>query len=460
MARQLFDFYLRKDQTPRQLLELAKENYHHPPLSAAGPGVVLATIPLSIDDFAVDSDCICNVCRNDAGLDFYQDKETKEIVCNQCIRLDSTDDPDDLEGDPHAGMMLENMEPTWSQKKKHLREIKERKNLGFFDGRQQPFSCDVCGEHPSVEDEQIFCCAIKNCKCDYNQCQDCATIIAAMDGDLEIFLPVEICNIVLDYLYRATSSSADQDQHLIWQKMKMAISARTSPTCPLVLRSRVLSTEELREEMYSRHPDKQLYENATDDCLNVLHEIEDVANEWLQESLTEDDRESYTIESVMIDWSSGFKIKLYYRDSFPRSIMIPTFASHIHEYSDTLRRHLLRQGTGGAGGGASEDGAYLGSISLLDYYRHTPEEKGAWEQDHEKIEYLLKECRQAFRCIKDSEELQRTLLPPFIDKEILDRLTIGEGERCMLVCLDVSPARKKREEEAKRSEKDKENRTE
>ena len=169
--------YLRKDKTVSELLAMAKENYAHPPLTADGPGVTIATIPVGIEDCEPSSHHLCDGCgrRNDHPV-CYSDRKTREILCVNC-------------------MTIEPLEEILREKQK---KIKERGDLVLYDCRQ-PFFCDVCDHQPDQEDTNIFCRARPGCDCNYYKCWTC-TVMTTTAEYLETIMPGEICNIIVDFL--------------------------------------------------------------------------------------------------------------------------------------------------------------------------------------------------------------------------------------------------------------------
>lgn len=374
MARVLFDLYLRKDKTPAELLELASYNHDHPPLNGDGPGVLLAVVPMSIQDCEAEVG-VCTMCGGWVGFKHYVDSTTDKLVCTQCVET---------------------------------KEAKEAKELKFCDWRQ--LTCDVCGSYANDEEENIFGCSIANCPCDFNRCLTCTALIEAIV--LEEILPLELCELVLQCVTDTRSNK------LTWSKMKI----RTKSPCDdaqLVLRSKFLSQEEMRLGIISD-------ELRTEDYSGYCQEIAEEADNWLREISTTTG--VYLIDGWYIDWSSGFKIKLYYRDEFPPSLMLTTTASHIHEYAGVLRRHLASR---------CDEGKYFGTVDFTHHCARKEDEED-WDEYNEKIESFIPQFKIVFNELKNKH---RDLLPDFLSVEVIDRLDTVEGERCMLICLkdvDVS----------------------
>lgn len=130
--------------------------------------------------------------------------------------------------------------------------------------------------------------------------------------------------------------------------------------------------------------------------------------------------------SLTIFCASGFRTKLFYRESVSPSLIVTIIASHIHEWKERLQRHSERPEAG-------KNRLYLG---LIDFTHHCCKQSGqTWEEYNEIMENLFMECKEAFNDLKQNH---RHLLPTFISQKILDRLSVGLGELCMPICLDKS----------------------
>ena len=384
--------YLRQDKTFLELLTMAKENYAHPPLTLDGPGVTIAVLPINTEDCDSSGYNPCCECGYNDSLVYYIDGKTEEVICSSCRNIEFTP-----------------IDEKWRKKQKEKDErIKARGELIFYD-RRQPFFCDVCGYQPDQEDTNIFCCARPGCDCSYNKCWTCAVIgetMAALES-IDQMIPMEICNIIIDYLSLQQRS---------WQKIKAAKlpPGHSNFTSEAKLRSKFLSKEELRDDLYREKPGKIPFEWITNKFRSHLYAVEQAARVWLEEKLKEAsvvvDEKNYVIDYDLIDWSSGAKLKLYYRESFPPhgDTMRRAIASRLHEHAEHFQRQLER--------GMSDEEIMLGDIMFTDYYLPTAEEEGKF---YSKERELLKEFQRAFEELKTDHQ---HLLPSFITQEMISRL--------------------------------------
>jgi hypothetical protein len=486
MAKRLFELYLRKDKSVKELLDLAKEKYYDPlkPISTGSHrganhqddgqndgqddksdgdkyicnGVVIAAINLDIQDYTCYLPYACSECKYPVFLVHYESGDQgkqEELLCGSCIDKKSEqheqDDDDDnkLTDDVRVAEYIKRF-----KNQQRLEEEKKWKKVDF-----SQYVCNLCATEQ--DDEYLYRCSSDSCSCDYKLCQPCAESLTMLDcllpraDDVDIDykimtprLPKDICNIIFGYiLFPSSSASAWYNEK---KNIDRELNEKRSPEClakPLKLDSKFMSSQVLDSFVKSLFstgdagtkkyniPQKSI----TDDCRQGIEEIVEVADEWI-DNVTGNDKKNYRLTWLSDDnWPSDIKIILHYAgSSFPTvETICPVIASHLTPYISIIKSFAKEVGLISEKELAkiqinNRPSEYLGSISFYDNYVYDHTSSGGQESD------LLSVYENAFTIVKQDH---KKWLPNLTDEEVL-HLDNFSGQNCLAFTLHKKVAEK------------------
>lgn len=399
MAKELFELYLRKDKTFLQLLEMAKQNYFNPPLSDHGPGLLLMTIPISVQDcVSIDLFRIsCKQCHRILDLKYYRlinNYNDDQYACEYCV--EELISPDKLYE------FFDCDEETKTYVKENLEQNENKltieDKLELVDYKQ--LRCSMCETYALDDEEYIYYCE------NFNRCISCSIAIESMQFFQDTAIIPDICNTIFSYL-----------TNLTWKKeMKNSNSSNL-----LVLRSKFLTKDELVKFCDEILVDDDQCYTTNDYCSKIVNDIYSYGCKWLEKELKNHsiDVSKYSINCYKINWYTGYRFKLHYRESFSQSIMIKNIISHLYEQSIHFKIN----------------GIYLNPIYYGEYIHDYKE-----NLDDDRYDDRYDESKEKIECkfmlaFKEMNHSYAHLLPTVFTKDVLKRLHCRRADGRMLIEL-------------------------